>query len=164
MTKPSAAAPAISTDILLKQWLGHRNVTRRVIEAYPEDKLFTYSLGNMRTFAALAKELLTLGAPGLRGVVEGRWDSYADTEAKLTFRNKQELLKLWDESTDEIKTLWPQISAERFHEVDKYFGQWEGPIYWSVMYAIDNEIHHRGQAYVYLRSLGIEPPAFWDRS
>jgi uncharacterized damage-inducible protein DinB len=30
-------------------------------------------------------------------------------------------------------------------------------------YWIDNEIHHRGQAYVYLRALGIEPPAFYDR-
>ncbi|WP_367868755.1 DinB family protein [Pedobacter sp. WC2423] len=28
---------------------------------------------------------------------------------------------------------------------------------------MDNEIHHRGQGYVYLRSLGIEPPFFWDR-
>jgi uncharacterized damage-inducible protein DinB len=33
-----------------------------------------------------------------------------------------------------------------------------------ILYAIDNEIHHRGQAYVYLRVLGIEPPAFFDRS
>ena len=30
-------------------------------------------------------------------------------------------------------------------------------------YFVDNEIHHRGQGYVYLRALGIEPPAFWDR-
>jgi uncharacterized damage-inducible protein DinB len=33
-----------------------------------------------------------------------------------------------------------------------------------IRYAIDNEVHHRGQGYVYLRSLGIEPPAFYDRS
>ena len=33
-----------------------------------------------------------------------------------------------------------------------------------LLYVIENEIHHRGQGYVYLRSLGIEPPAFWDRS
>jgi uncharacterized damage-inducible protein DinB len=28
---------------------------------------------------------------------------------------------------------------------------------------IDNEIHHRGQGYVYLRALGIEPPPFCER-
>lgn len=33
-----------------------------------------------------------------------------------------------------------------------------------ILYAIDNEIHHRGQGYVYLRSLGIEPPPFYERS
>ena len=33
-----------------------------------------------------------------------------------------------------------------------------------ILYVIDNEIHHRGQGYVYLRALGIEPPPFWERS
>jgi uncharacterized damage-inducible protein DinB len=32
-----------------------------------------------------------------------------------------------------------------------------------IQYAIDNEIHHRGQGFVYLRALGIEPPHFWER-
>ena len=31
-------------------------------------------------------------------------------------------------------------------------------------YLIDNEVHHRGQGYVYLRELGVEPPAFYERS
>ena len=38
------------------------------------------------------------------------------------------------------------------------------PVWALVMYAVDNEIHHRGQGMVYLRALGIEPPAFPDRS
>jgi uncharacterized damage-inducible protein DinB len=159
MTKPAA----ISTDILLDQWLGHRRVTRKLIEAFPEDKMFTYSIGGMRTFAQLISELLTMGAPGIRGVVQGTWVSYQDAEASFKFTSKKELLALWDKSTEEIKTLWPQIPAERFHENDKFFGQFEGKIYWSILYLIDNEIHHRAQAYVYLRSLGVEPPAFWDR-
>jgi uncharacterized damage-inducible protein DinB len=160
MTKPAA----ISTDILLDQWLGHRRVTRKLIEAFPEDKMFTYSIGGMRTFAQLISELLTMGAPGIRGVVQGTWVSYQDAEASFKFSSKKELLALWNKSTEEIKTLWPQIPAERFHENDKFFGQFEGKIYWSILYLIDNEIHHRAQAYVYLRSLGVEPPAFWDRA
>ena len=42
------------------------------------------------------------------------------------------------------------------------FGEYESTVRWSIFYFINNEIHHRGQGYVYLRSLGIEPPAFWD--
>jgi uncharacterized damage-inducible protein DinB len=159
MTKPAA----ISTDVLLDQWLGHRRVTRKLIEAFPEDKMFTYSIGGMRTFAQLISELLAMEAPGIRGVVHGKWGSYQDAEASYKFESKKELLALWDKSTEEIKTLWAQIPAERFHENDKFFGQYEGKIYWSILYLIDNEIHHRAQAYVYLRSLGVEPPAFWDR-
>jgi uncharacterized damage-inducible protein DinB len=47
--------------------------------------------------------------------------------------------------------------------VDKAFGQWEMSGLAMIQYAIDNEIHHRGQGYVYLRALGIEPPHFWER-
>lgn len=35
---------------------------------------------------------------------------------------------------------------------------------WSkLLYMIDNEVHHRAQGFVYLRALGIEPPAFYER-
>jgi uncharacterized damage-inducible protein DinB len=47
--------------------------------------------------------------------------------------------------------------------VEKAFGEWEMPGIVTIQYAIDNEIHHRGQGYVYLRALGIEPPPFWER-
>ena len=73
------------------------------------------------------------------------------------------MLTLWDEVTEEISELWSQIPEERFREKDLAFGQWQGTIYWFILYWIDNEIHHRGQGFVYLRSLGIEPPHFWER-
>src|SRR5687768_16387169 len=43
----------ISPEQLLKHWQGHRGVTRKTIEAFPEDKLYDYSVGGMRPFAAL---------------------------------------------------------------------------------------------------------------
>ena len=43
-------------------------------------------------------------------------------------------------------------------------GQYEGVASDLLLYVIDNEIHHRGQGYVYLRSLGVDPPPFYDRS
>ncbi|HEY6435331.1 MAG TPA: DinB family protein, partial [Ignavibacteriaceae bacterium] len=78
--------------------------------------------------------------------------------------SKEELLKIWDKSTEEINALWPKIPVSRFQENELFWGQYEGLVYTSILYLIDNEIHHRGQGYVYLRSLGIEPPAFWDRN
>jgi uncharacterized damage-inducible protein DinB len=71
---------------------------------------------------------------------------------------------LWDDTTRRIDAVWPQIPPARFEEVDTAFGMYEGVIHGLLFYWIDNEIHHRGQGYVYLRALGIEPPAFYDRS
>jgi uncharacterized damage-inducible protein DinB len=154
----------VTPAILLSHWQGHRYVTRKAIEAFPEDKLFTYSLGGMRPFGMLIKEMLTMGAPAIKGVVTGKWASFQETEAEFaTPCSKEQLLKFWDESTIAINEWWGKLPASRFQEIIKIFGQWEGPVYWSIFYFIDNEIHHRAQGYVYLRSLGIEPPPFWDR-
>ena len=156
---PNETAVVLTADTLLTHWQGHRRVTRRVIEAFPEDKLFTYSIGGMRTFGELAMELLTMGVPMVRGTITGEWENDGDRGP----RSRAEVLRLWDESTKQLDELWPQIPAERFQETITAFGQWPGKAHDLIMYVIDNEIHHRGQAYVYLRSLGIAPPPFYER-
>jgi hypothetical protein len=83
--------PFITLGAPLAHWQGHRRLPRRVIDAFPDDKLFGFSVGGMRPFGALALDDL-------------------------------------------------------------------------ILYVIDNESHHRGQGYVSVRALGIEPPAFYDRS
>ncbi|MBC7791385.1 MAG: damage-inducible protein DinB [Anaerolineae bacterium] len=157
----SSPSLVITPEELLSHWQGHRNVTRRVIEAFPEDKLFQFSIGAMRPFSVLAMEFIKMAVPTLRGVISGEWSS-ADEIAEPATR--ADLLRLWDETTQEINRLWPEIPPNRFQQIDKAFGQWEMPIYGLLFYVIDNEIHHRGQGYVYLRSLGIEPPPFYDRA
>ena len=151
---------AVTAEALLAHWQGHRRLTRRLIEAYPQDKLFTHSIGGMRTFGELAMELLSMGAPMVRGTVTGDWQTSWDRSP----RPKAELLRAWDEATTEIDDLWKQIPPERFSETIKAFGQYEGVASDLLLYVIDNEIHHRGQGYVYLRSLGVDPPPFYDRS
>ena len=155
----AASAVAITPEALLEHWQGHRRLTRRLIEAFPEDQLFTYSLGGMRPFGVLAMEMLTMAAPMVRGVVSGDWNTSWDREAKP----REEILREWDQATEEINTLWAQIPVERFQEEIVAFGQYPGPVYSLLLYVIDNEIHHRGQGYVYLRALGIDPPPFYER-
>ena len=159
MTSSPTATPIMTSQQFLEHWQGHRALTRRVIDAFPEDKLFTHSVGGMRPFSALAMEFIGMAVPTLNGVITGEWSQYA--EAKAT--TKAELLGQWDAATAQINELWPKIPAARFQEVDTAFGQWKMPIYDLLLYIRDNEIHHRGQGYVYLRSLGIEPPPFYVR-
>ena len=155
----ATSAGFISPADLLKHWQGHRRLTRRMIEAFPEDKLFTFSVGGMRPFGELAAEMLGMAEPTVRGVVTGEWTQYAAGKAA----SKAELLRQWDESTTQLDKLFPQIPAEHFKDTITAFGEYTMPVYGIIFYTIDNEIHHRGQGYVYLRALGIEPPPFYVR-
>jgi uncharacterized damage-inducible protein DinB len=159
MATETTSVPVLTADDLLKDWQRNRRLTRRTIEAFPEDRLFQFSIGGMRPFAELASELIGMTAPVVEGVSTGKWEQYK--AAKPT--TKTELLRLWDEQTVELDAKFPEIPPARFSEVDKVFGQWENSGTGTIQYAIENEIHHRGQGFVYLRALGIEPPAFWKR-
>jgi uncharacterized damage-inducible protein DinB len=137
----------ITPTDLINHWQGHRALTRRVIEAFPEEAFFNHTIGGMRPFSDMVMELLGIAGPGIKEIATG----------------KQAPLNEHFEATNEINTYWVQIKPEQFQQHIKIFGQYEGTVYSSIFYFIDNEIHHRGQAYVYLRSLGIEPPAFYER-
>jgi uncharacterized damage-inducible protein DinB len=156
----AVASPVfISTAALLDHWQGHRRLTRRVIDAFPEDQLFSFSIGSMRPFGAMAMELISIAEPMVRGIVTGDWSRLDQSSST----SKADLLRTWDESTAGLNRLWPQIPPERFQETRTAFGQYPGKVYDLVLYAIDNEIHHRGEGYVYLRALGIDPPPFYER-
>lgn len=151
----------LSSQAVLDHWQGHRRLTRRVIEAFPEDKLFSFTLGSMRPFSEMVKEFLRMTEPIASGVATGQWTEYpVDLKPVNT---KAELLRLWDETTEKLSAIWKTIPPHRFAEVDKAFGQWENSNINTIQYGIDNEVHHRGQGYVYLRALNIEPPHFWER-
>lgn len=157
----TTTAQVISKENLLIHWQGHRTLTRRVIEAFPEKEFFEFSIGGMRPFSKLTTELLSIAAPALKGIVNRDTQPYSEEIGELT--TKAQFLQKWDEATEEINRLWAQLSVEDFSEKFNLFGQYEFPIIDNVLYFIDNEIHHRGQGYVYLRALGIEPPLFWER-
>lgn len=156
----------MTSEELLKHWQEHRRLTRKVIVAFPDDRLFTHTIGVMRPFSEMVWEMIHIAAPGIHGMVTGEWIQIGEMkpfEKIQQPKNKEGLLEIWDQITELIDKEWPMIPAERFHEVDKAYGQYEGTIISFLFYFIDNEIHHRGQGYVYLRSLDIAPPLFWER-
>ena len=160
-TATLAEQAIITSEELLQNWQGHRGLTRKVIEAFPEKELFEFSIGGMRPMAELAKEMLAIAVPSLKQIVTGLQESLDEKRAAIT--TKQQLLEAWDEATEQINLYWTQIPLRKFRETINLFGQFNYPVIVNLTYALDNEVHHRGQGYVYLRALGIEPPAFYDR-
>ena len=155
-------APALLTpETLLRHWQGHRRLTRRVIEAFPEDQLFAFSVGGMRPFGALAWEMVTTTTYLLNALQSDRW-GWEGMSREERPQERAALLSAWDDLTARIDAEILGVSAERMStEKDVPFGR-QTPTS-ATFYIIDNEIHHRGQGYVYLRALGVQPPAFYER-
>ncbi len=63
-TAIQATASILTPELIRFHWQGHRGLTRRVIDAFPEKELFEFSIGGMRTFAAMAMELSVIAARG----------------------------------------------------------------------------------------------------
>lgn len=166
MTADTSITPGtfITPERLLEHWQGHQRLTRRVLEAFPEDKVATTPTPPMRPFGALTLEIIGMIEPTLRGLSTGSWETLPDLETlQRTEHSKAELLARWDETAEALQGGFAQIPEASFHETHAAFGQWKMPGNALILYLIDNEIHHRAQGYVYLRLLGIEPPAFYER-
>src|SRR5689334_25249125 len=91
-TTSEVSQTAISSQDLLQMWQGHRKLTRRVIEKFPEKELFSFSVAGMRPFSDLAKEMLGMARPGLDGIITRKWDAFSDAKSITT---KEELLAKW---------------------------------------------------------------------
>jgi uncharacterized damage-inducible protein DinB len=159
--KPKYLEARMNTHQILEHWMGHRRLSRRTLELFPADQLFSFNVGGMRPYGKLAHEMLQF-IPTISGVISGEWKWQSAFDE---VDNKTALLNAWDETDTQLLELWPGVTAERLNvvEADHFWMPEATSNMWKVQYWIDNEIHHRGQGYVYLRALGIEPPAFWER-
>lgn len=154
-------SPAILTSHqLLELWLGNRQLTMRVLDAFPEKELFEFSIGGMRTAADMAGELLQMGGVMVQGVATGEW---AELKGENPHQDKASLLAAWQDDLSAIRSGLPQVTADQFRAEHTAFGFYTTSGLNQFLYSLENETHHRGQMYVYLRALGIEPPAFYER-
>lgn len=153
----------MSTEELLDHWQGHRKLTRQVIEVFPEKDFFSFSIGGMRPFSEMVIELIGIASEGMRGLLINDWESLEVTSNWEWPTDKAGMLQVWDEVSGQINSQWRKIPDSRHQGTIVTFGEYKSPAYEAIMYWIDNEIHHRAQAYVYLRALGIKPPGFWER-
>ena len=147
----TTTAQVISKEDLLKHWQGHRNLTRRVIELFPQKDFFEFSIGGMRTFAQLTSELLAIASPGLKGIVNRKVEPFSEEAEKFT--TKEQFLKKWDESTAEINDLWEQLSMEDFSDTFNLFGQYEFPIIQNILYFIGLKMANEVKFYIFIRKI-----------
>jgi uncharacterized damage-inducible protein DinB len=144
---------------LLAHWQGHRRLTRKIIEAFPDDQLFSFSAAGMRTFGNIGWEIQGVSSYILSGLMTDQWPK---PEWGKPVQQKSVLLAAWDELSAQMDRELPTVPPARYSE-EKALMWGKQTALSAALYALDNEIHHRGQGYVYLRLLGLEPPPFWER-
>lgn len=152
----------LSNAELLEILEGNRRLTVRTIEAFPEEKLFDFTAAEpMRPFSKMITEILAMEKGYVRGIALNEWDW---DPSEFDIKTKSDLLDACSKVRHETLELWEHMTEERLEMVmkDPFFGP-EMSHFDRLMYGLENEIHHRGQGYVYLRALGIEPPAFYER-
>jgi len=157
-------AELLTPQSLLEMMEGNRRLTLRVVEAFPEEKLFHFKPAEpLRPFSEMVVELLEIEEGYVRGIATGEW--VLEPEKYKGITTKQALLEACQAVRQRTRELWPKITTERLlaEEVDGFFGNQPQTNLSRLIYALENEIHHRGQGYIYLRILGIEPPPFYVR-
>lgn len=74
----------ITPEALLEHWQGHRRVTRRVIDAFPEDQLFSFRVPPMRSFGMMALEMIGMAVPMVRALAGGTSEGAGHHDPKWT--------------------------------------------------------------------------------
>jgi uncharacterized damage-inducible protein DinB len=152
----------LNPEGLLQILEGNRRLTVRVVEAFPEEALFSFKpVEPLRPFAEMVKEIIGIERAYVHGIATGEW-VYKPVEGVTT---KAALLNELHAVREYVREVWPRVTVERLlaAENDHFFVEMEQENIGRIFYALENEIHHRGQGYIYLRLLGIEPPAFYER-
>ena len=148
----------LTPEALLTNLKDVRALTRNVIEAFPEKELFEFSVANLRPFSQMVEEFLMITNYIFTETLhEKHTPFYTEGQFPTT---KAEVLALWDRATEILDREWTKVGDYTqpltIYQMTFSFAQW-------ILYFIENESHHRGQGYTYLRALGIEPPFFWAR-
>ncbi|MBN3555762.1 DinB family protein [Fictibacillus nanhaiensis] len=141
---------------------GNRRLTIRVIEAFSEEQLFNFTPDEkLRPFAEMVKEIVNIEYGYMQGIARDKWEYKDVFEGTST---KEELIRISNNIREETRNMWAEMNEEKLSIVmkDEFFGP-EQSHFDRLQYALENEIHHRGQGYTYLRLLGIEPPEFYVR-
>ena len=148
----------LTPEALLTNLKDVRALTRKVIEAFPEKDLFEFKIANLRPFSGMVEEFLMITNYIFKETLhEKHTPFYTEGQFPTT---KTEVLALWDRATEILDREWQKVGdyTQPFtiYQMTFSFAQW-------ILYFIENESHHRGHGYTYLRALGIEPPLFWGR-
>ena len=145
----------MTKNAILKYWENVRKLTMRVFDQFPEDQFGFRPVEGVRNVAEQFDHILIAELFARIGIITGIWD-ITPFKGDRDLRPDTLRKKLYNENkkTLGLFRLLPEGQFMKIYHTP--FGAITGE---ALIYeTIDEEIHHRGNLYVYLRILGLEPP------
>jgi uncharacterized damage-inducible protein DinB len=146
---------ALEKKIILRYWHNVRGLTLRLLDEFPPDSFDYRPASEIMTVSQQFKHIIQVELLIRRGFLENDWQKSPDSSVNL-FEKDTIRDKLKNEHRKTMALL-SEIPDGKFMQVRPTpFGEISGEI--LIQAAIDEEIHHRGNLYVYLRCLNKIPP------
>ena len=145
----------MTKNAILKYWENVRQLTLRVFDLFPEDRFDFKPVDNVRSVAEQFDHILICELYARIGMLTGIWDTTPFSgERDLGRSTLRDKLYKENKKTLGLFRMLPEGQFIKIYNTP--FGAISGEV--IIYETIDEEIHHRGNLYTYLRLLGIAPP------
>ena len=133
----------------------------RCVEALPADQLDAHPVKDMRTPKELVTHMYLYVRAAPESILSGTLE-YDEQKALAGIRTKQDLVKFAEQCWQAADAAVANVTDAQLASTVKT--PWGEGMKASVMIgSVEEEyLHHRGQLYVFLRLLGVEPPVSYD--
>ena len=145
----------MTRNAVLKYWENVRKLTLKVFDLFPHDKFGYRPVDTVRSVAEQFDHILICELYSRIGMLTGVWDMAPFSgERDISRETLREKLYKENKKTLGLLRMLPEGQFIKIYNTP--FGTISGE---TIVYeTIDEEIHHRGNLYTYLRLLGIAPP------
>src|SRR5258706_2745109 len=162
MTPMRAKQADVLRNFFLTSLTNEHPVTRRVVDAIPQDKVNYRPHDVAKSANDLAWHIVSAEHRFLAAVVSGTFEfGAARPDGVKTVADVSEwYASAFERDVDEVKSL----SADALVKTIDFRGLFQFPAVVSLQIGLNHSIHHRGQLSVYLRSLGAKVPSIYGES
>lgn len=140
---------------IITYWRNVRALTLATLDRFPEESMAFRPTEEVRSAAEQFDHILAVEIYIRKGLAENIWGPIPTPGLGITSKAelRERLTREHGETGRALRVL-PESVFEGFHQTK--YGRLTGEA--AIYVGIDEEIHHRGNLYTYLRLLGIEPP------
>ena len=139
----------------LRYWHNIRQLTIRLLDEFPPDSFDFRPAREIMTVSQQFKHILLVETFVREGFITHKWKQPDELVSNM-FEKEMLKDKLKIENQKTIHLLSEVPDGKFIKTLHTPYGNISGEILFQV--AVDEEIHHRGNLYIYLRCLGKTPP------